>query len=424
MQGARRRVWRRLQSGVVALVLLAGCATARPPSVARPLQPPFLLTFWCGPPLDQFDDARAAEIAAAGFTMVGYPCDGGFDRARNLTALDTAARHGLTLLVADHRFDPVTISAPDWPAKLQAAARDYRDHTGLAGYFVFDEPIASQFEGVAAVVDAIRAVDPDHLAYVNLLPDYIPPDALGAASYDDYVEQFIDTARPRLLSYDYYPFGHTKDRSTFFKNLAVMRAAALRHDLPFMLIVLAMPHGPYRDPSEAELAWQANHALAYGARGISYFTYWTPKMGKRANNRHGLIENGAPTARYFQATRLNRRLRALAGALDDFESIAVADSLGEIGVPFPIGPIEAVEGGPITAGLFGDGSGRLAALLVNRDYRADVVARLRLRADAAPPQTFDVEGHAWRPAPTLAFLLPAGGTLLLCWGGGEGGSCA
>src|SRR4029453_6245106 len=148
MHGARRRVWRRLQSGVVALVLLAGCATARPPTVAGPRHPPFLLTFWCGPPLDQFDDARAAEIAAAGFTMVGYPCDGGFDRARNLTALDTAARHGLTLLVADHRFDPVTISAPDWPAKLQAAARDYRDHNGFGGHFLFCGAAARPFRGV------------------------------------------------------------------------------------------------------------------------------------------------------------------------------------------------------------------------------------------------------------------------------------
>ena len=58
----------------------------------------------------------------------------------------------------------------------------------------------------------------------------------------------------------------------------------MRHDVPFLLIVQAMPHGPYRDPTEAELAWQVHHALAFGARGISYFTYWTPV---RRGRRHG-----------------------------------------------------------------------------------------------------------------------------------------
>ena len=242
----------------------------------------------------------------------------------------------------------------------------------------------------------LRAADPQHLAYVNLLPDYIPPAALGAPSYDDYVEQFVTTVRPQLLSYDYYPFGHEKDRSTFFTNLATMRAAALRHDLPFMLIVLAMPHGPYRDPSEAELAWQVHHALAYGARGVSYFTYWTPAGDEEWNNRYGLIENGRANRTLLPGRAAQpRAARARPAALDGFESIAVADSLGEIGVPFPIGPIDGIDGGPITAGLFGDGSGRLAVLLVNRDYRYGVTAQLRLRAGAAAPQVFDAGSATW-----------------------------
>jgi hypothetical protein len=416
--GGSRTRW-----AATALALLAGCSFVHGPTPTAAPQLPFVLTFWCGPPLEQFDDGRAAEIAAAGFTVVGSPCQGGFDPALTVRALDVAQRHGLGVWVTDHRFDPVTVAEPDWPAGLDAAVREYGAHPALAGYVVFDEPVVAQFEGVAAVVAALRAADPDALAYVNLLPDYIPPSGLGAASYADYVEQFITAVRPRLLSYDYYPFGKEKDRSTFFANLAVMRSAALRQDLPFMLIVLAMPHGPYRDPTEGELAWQVHHALAYGARGISYFTYWTPGKGGEWNNRHGLIEEGRPTEHYFQAARLNRGLRAMAGALDGFRSIAVADSLGEIGVPLPISPIAGVDGGPITAGLFGDGRGRLAVLLVNRDYRYGVTAQLRLSAGAAPPQTFDVEARDWRRAATLAFVLPPGGASLLCWGTDDRG-CA
>jgi hypothetical protein len=419
MRSAGRRAgnWRRWGAGA-ALLALAGCSlTQRSP--ARRADAPFLLTFWCGPPLAEFDDGRAAEIAAAGFTDVGPPCQGGFDPALNRAALDVAGRHQLRLWLHDHRFAPAAAHAADWPAPLQAAVAQYRTHPALGAYFVVDEPPAPDFARVASVVAALRDADPAHPAYVNLLPDYIPPDALGTASYEEYVESFIATVRPELLSYDYYPFGHEKDRSTFFANLAAMRAAALRHQLPFMLIVLAMPHGPYRDPSEGELAWQAHHALAYGARGISYFTYWTPPGGGEWNNRYGLIENGRPTAHYFQVARLNRGLRALGGALDGFRSIAVADSLGEVGVPFPIGPIEAIDGGPITVGLFGDGHGGFAALLVNRDYRYGVTAQLRLRAGQPMPRLFDTDSAAWRPAPGVSLVLPPGEARLLGWNVGD-----
>jgi hypothetical protein len=416
---ANSRCWRRRTLNAVwaVLVVVSGCAMGRAPhgSAARETGARFILTFWCGPPLAQFDDARAAEIAAAGFTVVGAPCTGGSDPDLNLRALEVAARHGLRMWVRDHRISPASIAAPDGPAQLDAAVAQYGASPALGGYFIDDEPTVSEFAGVAAVVSALHDADPDHLAYVNLLPDYAPAEPRGAPTYEDYVEQFISTVHPQLLSYDYYPFGTEKDRSTFFKNLAAIRAAALQHDLPFMLIVLAMPHGPYRDPTEAELAWQVHHALAYGARGVSYFTYWTPEKGGQWNNRNGLIVEGRPTLHYFQAARLNRGVRALGDALAAFRSIAVADSAGEIGVGFPIGPIAAIEGGPITAGLFGDGSGRLAALLVNRDYRFGVTAHVVLQPGASLPAAFDPETLAWEPAAATSFVLPPGGARLLCW---------
>jgi len=409
-----RNTWR---LGALALAALAGCATASRPTRSGPWDPRqhFLVTFWCGPPLAQFDDARAAEIAAAGFTVVAPPCSGGFDVVLNQRALEVAERHRLGMWIADYRLHPSVIAAPDWPVGIEAAVADYRGHPALAGYFVLDEPPASQFPAVGAVVAALRAADPERLAYVNLLPDYIPPEHLQAASYDAYVEDFIATVQPRLLSYDFYPFGHEKDRSTFFANLAAMRAAALRHDLPFMLIVLATPHGPYRDPTEGELAWQVHHALAYGARGISYFTYWTPPGDGEWTFRHGLIEDGRPTLHYLQAAQLNHGVRALGDALHGLTSIAVADSLGEMAVPFPIGPIDAIDGGPITAGLFGDGTGKLMVLLVNRDYRAATTATVRVRPGTPAPRAFDADTRQWRDEHAVSFVLPPGGAQLLCW---------
>jgi hypothetical protein len=401
--------------GASSLLLCAvlGCAARRPPAPASvPPTRPFILTFWCGPPLAEIDDDRAAEIATAGFNVIGAPCEGDLDRADTLRALDVAQRHGLRMWVADHR-----LGAPGagFEQRVASVVADYARHPALEGYFLRDEPVAADFAALASLVAALRRDDPRHPAYVNLLPDYVPVENLGTDTYEDYLERFVAEVRPRLLSYDYYPFGEKKDRSTFFANLAAVRAIALRHDLPFLLIVQAMPHGPYRDPNEAELRWQVFHALAYGARGVSYFAYWTPPADGDFDFHDGLIENGRPTLHYFEAARINRDLRALAAALAPYRSLGVADSAGEIGVPFPIGPIEAVEGGPVSAGLFADRAGRLAVLLVNRDYRQGITAALRLREGAGWPQVFDPQAGLWRRTDRAIFPMAPGDARLLRW---------
>src|SRR6185436_17491939 len=117
---------------------------------------------------------------------------------------------------------------------------------------------------------------------------------------------------------------------------------ALQLDVPCMLILLAMPHGNYRDPTEAELSWQALHALAFGARGISYFAYWTPvdvAFADLQKFRHGLIEQGKPTEHYFEALRLNQVARGIAQQLASFRSVSVGDSMGEVAAHLPLGPI-------------------------------------------------------------------------------------
>jgi hypothetical protein len=38
----------------------------------------------------------------------------------------------------------------------------------------------------------------------------------------------------------------------------------------------AMPFGGHSDPSEAQIRWQIFTSLAYGAKGVLYFCYFSP----------------------------------------------------------------------------------------------------------------------------------------------------
>ena len=200
-------------TGTAALLCLGlfwcGC-TARvsaspspPPPLSQPSgQPPpaaawpFIVTFWCGPPLPLFTDARAAEIAAAGFNVVGAPCEGAITSELNRRALDVASRHGLAMWLAEPRVNPYYGLAPDWEARLDEAVAEYRDHPALGGYFLIDEPSAEQFADLGKVVARLQAADGRRVPYINLLPDFAPAELLGTATYREHLEQYMATVRP------------------------------------------------------------------------------------------------------------------------------------------------------------------------------------------------------------------------------------
>ena len=91
-----------------------------------------------------------------------------------------------------------------------------------------------------------------------------------------------------MLSFDHYPFFQPDpdgrfgniSKAGFVANLATVRRAALGASIPFWVAirVVPIPFGveggvvAQYDPSEAQLRWQAFTSLAYGAKGIIYFT--------------------------------------------------------------------------------------------------------------------------------------------------------
>lgn len=268
----------------------------------------FAISFWVGPPAEYATDEAYAQIREAGFNVVmgGF---GGSSPEAMQQQIDLCQKHGLRLLA----------HSPGTPADQLPAS------PAIWGYMLRDEPNTAGFAELATQVAEIRAARPYKLSYINLLPDYANAGQLGAPTYTDYVKRFIDEVKPDVLSMDYYPIFKPEGdgRDGYCGCLAVMREQSLEAGIPYWNFFNAMPYGPHTDPTEDQLRWQIYATLVYGAKGLMYFCYWTPRGGEFPKGGALVTADGRRTRHWWQAQRLNSELQFLGSTLMQLTSTKV-----------------------------------------------------------------------------------------------------
>jgi len=362
----------------------------------------FMLSFWCAPPPEETTLARYREIAECGFNVVLPPC-GGWSTDLNRQILDLCQKTGLKAIIGDGRVLAKQPDDPDFTRNLDTVLADYAGHPALAGYFLMDEPSASAFALLGAVNRYLLQKHPKLLPYINLFPNYANEQQLGTKTYDEHIARYIREVQPALVSWDHYALFENGERDLYFENLEVVRRHCLQANLPFVQIVLSVPHGPYRDPDEADLRWQAYTTLAYGAKGILWFTYWTPPFDPQWRSRNAIInEKGMPSAKYTILKHLHACVRAVAPVQMRLRSVAVYHT-----PPIPRGasglddrsPVAECESPEVLLGWLRDGRHRHYLWLVNRSFRESRRAELRLRVVVGEVGEVSQFDGQTRPAP-------------------------
>lgn len=319
------------------------------------VQDRFAIGFWVDPP-DRGDwDARYREIADANFTLVL----GGFGATTTEAVtrqLALCEKYGLRAVVS-----PRDATSPE----------GYPDGPACWGYMIRDEPSTADFPALRQQVDAIRAARPGRLAYINLLPDYASPAQLGAATYEEHVARFMDEVGTDVLSMDHYPIMRPgmDGRDGYCRNLESFRVAAQRACVPFWNFFNTMPYGPHSDPTEAQLRWQVFASVAYGAKGVLYFCYWTPEGGEFPKGGAILTADGRRTRHYEEAKRINAVLKAWGPTLMRLTSEKVVRiTPAQEPVAQLVGtPLKGLTPGDYLLGCFTRDDGKRAVLLQNWD---------------------------------------------------------
>lgn len=304
---------------------------------------------------------RYAELRDAGFNLsFSHASDPEVMRH----SLDAATNSGVGVMLWAHNGE---LTATE-------VAKRFKSHPSLAAYFIIDEPSAKAYEGLRQKRDSILAVDSEHLVYVNLFPNLLTPKQLDSKDYEDYVRRIVTDVEIGFISYDHYPvltdsLGQTLFRPEFYDNLETVAKVAGEENVPFWAFVLSSSHEPYPVPTMAHMTLEAFAALAYGAQGMQYFTYYRPF---EHFHQCPLDTNGKRTNTWYMVQQLNREIQALSPVFLGAKVLNV----GHTGLEIPKGtqrlsslphPIKSVES---------DGEGILVSHMVNgKDHYLVIVNR-------------------------------------------------
>jgi hypothetical protein len=131
----------------------------------------------------------------------------------------------------------------------------------------------------------------------------------------------VEAVGQPFLSYDNYSLVGGEMLDYFYTNLEIVRRLALETKTEFWNCILANAHFNYMEPTDATLHLQVYSTLAYGGRGIQYFTYFAPEVG---NYRLAAIDQfGNRTPTWERLRRVNLEIQALAPAIVKLRSIGV-----------------------------------------------------------------------------------------------------
>ena len=370
--------------------------TVKPPA----FNVPFIISYWVGPPKSETTLARYKEIAECGFN-VAYPAENNLwakndkeQDAHNKKYLDLCRQAGLKAFLWDGNvagcggFDkaPTPEEIPQIEKTLDGMIARHSSHPAFLGFVLGDEGNTAEGNKRLGVVNQyLLRKDPTHLPYYNLLPNYAQGFVQGpAGGYDRFIADYIRDAKPAFVSWDHYrQMFEGGDENYYWNNLEIVRKHCLKAKIPYNQIIVSFRHMGYRECSEADLRWQVYTSLAYGSRGIQYFTYWFVPGLAWADAPALISKEGKRDVKWEYVKKINHRIAKLGPTLVNLTSTGAYCN-----DPLPPGarrlnasaeaPVIEGEGGPLLVGCFTDPDGKQYVFPVNRSFSSRITARLTM----------------------------------------------
>jgi hypothetical protein len=360
----------------------------------------FIVGAWCSPPTSTTDAATWGRFYRAGNSVAIRPLEDPNDRGLNLATLelldslvynhpDTVAvwPPPMTLLVRDDAVHPDETTRAGWRERVREVVRAYRGHSSLAGYFLADEPRgAAELDRLARIAAEFAAADSIHPAYINLVPIAADASSAAQAQWRASTSRLITQGRLRLFSFDAYSERPGGEDASLLVTLANAARVSRETGCPFVVVLQFTGFGPLEPMTFAQLQYVASEAVAHGASGVIWFTYWTPNPDEPGMNWRGgaVTYDGQPTARADSMAIVSARARILstwfAGRATQVAHPGGAWPRGARLIEQSIEGLAGASGGPITVAsvMHAEPPSDRTWIVINRDRTRARHIQLRL----------------------------------------------
>ncbi|MCL2622131.1 MAG: hypothetical protein FWD31_00585 [Planctomycetaceae bacterium] len=319
-------------------------------------------------------DAMMRDLYDCGFNTSGFTGIQNLQHARNNRLM------GILSPGINPARETTQANADETIQKLMESIADPEDRKAVYAIYLRDEPNASLFPQLNVWSDAVKKHGV--LPYINLYPDYASPEQLGSKDYEEHLDQYVEICQPPYISYDNYSLfeGGRLDENRFYGNLESIRNKSLQAEIPFWNVILSNAHFTYAEPSDATLAIQVYSTLAYGGKGIGYFTYYAPQVG---NYRLAPIDRfGYRTKTWEMMRNINLQIHSLVPVYGTLKSVNVFHT-GDIprnGQGIESAKIvESVDGGSLLVGEFVDPDGKPYAMIVNKSMQSSIALGVQFK---------------------------------------------
>ncbi len=220
--------------------------------------------------------------------------------------------------------------------------KEYESHSIFAGVMLRDEPTYQHLNASADVHKIIREYNPDITVVQNLFPMYADKSYLCEVTtgktqeqcYTEYVNAWFDKTGADYFMCDSYPIKNAEIEPWHIKGLRLAAEICEERnaDLSVVMQTSAMKFDGelvYRQCEEADLYWQTNMALGFGADKIIYYTYFAPANSLTSTD--GILDgsgfmdfNGQKTELYHSMTNIMTEMNAIAPVITNFKYNASA----------------------------------------------------------------------------------------------------
>lgn len=204
----------------------------------------------------------------------------------------------------------------------------YTDYDCFWGDEVYDEPTAEYYPWLAGAQQIYDGHFDDKFIFYNLNPCVDPyytsnPACFGAASYEDYIAQYVNQVDTDYICFDVYPFDNGKAgfRSSYLLSMDTVSTAARESGRDFWIITQSGSTDEKYKMTPAQLQWQVYTSLAYGANTIMYASYmpwWWVDNTCMINN------DGTKTDLWYAGQEVNQAVKKLSPVYMEYENLGVS----------------------------------------------------------------------------------------------------